>query len=281
MTDKKMFYFKMVPQRLLEAHTLLDNLDRGLLVEIIKYHPKDCFLSVDYLTEVVLVCGEKAFYRSVYKLQMLGLIGFKRGDRKSEDRRQSNRYWFIEDPSLWRLPKDLANKVKADYLTLGFGELVFKGKGFPNELGFKITFNLSHPKHQIKRKVRPKKILTGTPVSEDLKPTELEYRKRLENLVRDDFPASGIIANFYKQKDEILVAKEALDGEIGVYEKKYLLELDLRFSGFGKTPEQSIDIVKLLALGADLEIKGLQGQAIADEIKAERKRQRQAQEENS
>lgn len=281
MNEKKMFYFKMVPQRLLEAHTLLDNLDRGLLIEIIKYHPKDCFLSVDYLTEVVLVCGEKAFYRSVYKLQMLGLIGFKRGDRRSKDRRQSNHYWFVDDPSFWRLPKDLANQVKADYLTLGLGELVFKNKGFPNELGFKIAYNVSHPKHQIKRKVRPQKILTGVPVSEDLKPSELDYRKRHENLVREDFPESGIVANFYRQKEEIQIAKIAIDGEIGVFEKKYLLELDSRFSSLSQKPDPSLDLLKLLTLGVDLEIKGVDGQTIADEIKAESKRQRQAREENS
>jgi hypothetical protein len=280
MNEKKMFYFKMVPQRLLEAHTLLDNIDRGLLIEIIKYHPKDCFLPVDYLTEVVLVCGEKAFYRSVYKLQMLGLIGFKRGDRRSKDRRQSNHYWFVDDPSSWRLPKDLANQVKADYSTLGLGELIFKERGFPNELGFKIAFNVSHPKHQIKRKVRPKKNLTGVPVKEDLKPSELEYRKRLENLVRDDFPASGIIANYYRQKEEIQIARVAADGEIGVFEKKYLLELDSRFNNLIQNPEPSPDLLKLLALGVDLEIKGVESKAIAEEIKAESKRQRQAREEN-
>lgn len=276
-----MFYFKMIPQRLFEAHTLLDNFDRGLLVEIIKYHPKDCFLSVDYLTEVVLVCGEKAFYRSVYKLQMLGLIGFKRGDRKSKDRRQSNHYWFVDNPSFWRLPKELSNQLKADYFALGLGELVFKEKGFPNELGFKIAFNVSHPKHQIKRKKRPPKSLTCSRVKEDLKPSELEYRKRTENLVRDDFPASGIIANFYKQKDEIIVARAAADGEIGVYEKKYLLELDSRFNDLSKNPEPSIDLVKLLSLGSDLEIKGVDGETISNEIKAESKRQRQAHDESS
>ncbi|NOT80478.1 MAG: hypothetical protein HOP07_15915 [Bacteriovoracaceae bacterium] len=281
MNDKKMFFFKMIPQRLLEAHTLLDNLDRGLLVEIIKYHPKDCFLSVDYLTEVVLVCGEKAFYRSVYKLQMLGLIGFKRGDRKSKNRRQSNHYWFIDDPSYWRLPKDLANQVKADHLALGGGELVFKEKGFTNELGFKITFNLTHPKHQIKRKERSKKILTGVPVRGNPEPSELEYRKRLENIMRDDFPPTGIIASFYREKDEIIVARVAADDEMGFYEKKYLLELDLIFNDLSKKPELGLDLTKLLNLGVELEAKGLDGKAIADEIKAETKKQRQAQEENS
>lgn len=281
MNEKKMFYFKMVPQRLLEAHTLLDNLDRGLLVEIIKYHPKDCFLSVDYLTEVVLICGEKAFYRSVYKLQMLGLIGFKRGNRKSEDRRQSNRYWFVDDPRFWRLPKDLANQIKADYLTLGGGELVFKDKGFLNELGFKIAFNLSHQKHQIKRKKCPKKVLTGMPVREDLKPSELEYRKRLENLVREDFPASGIISNFYRQKDEIMIAKKAADGEMDFYEKQYFLELDSKFQELSKKPEQSPDVLKLLSLGTDLENKGLDGQEIAEALRSQAKKQRQAHEENT
>lgn len=272
MNEKTQFYFKRLPSKILKAHTLIDNIDRGLLVQFALFHPKPCFLSVDYLTEVVLGCGEKAFYRSVLKLQFLGLIQFKRGSRKAKDRKRPNHYTLVSDPKNWRLPKPLSDEIKADYAKLAGGELVYEKEQFPNELGFKIAFNKIYPKYAIKFKHALADETERVPVRAEIAPNDLPWFDRLDILTSEHCTPSRVVADFYKNKDEILKLKVA--GAInGVYERKYLTTLEGEFVKISNAPPTE-NVLRLLSLGIDLENRGMTGVEIGEAIKTEAKNQR-------
>lgn len=267
MDNKAKFLFNRIPTRLLRAHTLIDNIDRGLLEQIASWYPNDCFYSVNYLTEVVLCCGEKAFYRSVYKLRMLGLIEFKRGNRK-----KPNRYTFVSDPSYWKLPKPLSEAVKADHVALGFGELSCKFEPFPNELGFKIAFNSAHPKHKIKMKEKYYEVMDNIFQKENLSMIERGWFDKYDILKSVHITNSRIISDFYKYKNEFLKL-EIEDNGLGDFEKKYLFELKSRFQFLSLNPDCE-DTLNLLKLGNKLENDGINAEEIQSEIRAEARRQR-------
>jgi hypothetical protein len=267
MKAKTNYLFDRIPNRLMKAHTLLDNIDRGLLGQIISWHPNSCIYSVDYLTEIVLVCGEKAFYRSVYKLQMLGLIEFKRGHWKAKKRRNSNQYTFVCDPSLWRLPKPLSDLIKADHEKLGLGELIYKNPPYANELGFKLAFNSTYPKYQIKIKAE-------APKEEILSPTEQAWAGRLDLLTSIHSTPAKVIADFYKFKSEIL--KLSLENcGFGKYEQKFFEELKKKFDSLVSNSIDE-DTFALLNLGNKLDNDGNNADEIQNAIRSESKRQRQA-----
>ncbi|MBK7962248.1 MAG: hypothetical protein IPK04_14345 [Bdellovibrionales bacterium] len=56
--NKLAFIFTPIPFVLLRAYDLLTKNDRDLLVQIASFGPNGCFLSVDKITEKILVCGE-------------------------------------------------------------------------------------------------------------------------------------------------------------------------------------------------------------------------------
>ncbi len=280
MEEKSKFYFKRLPSKILNADTLLDNNDRGLLAKIANFYPNPCFLSVDYLTEVILGCGEKSFYRSVYKLQFLGLIVFQRGKKTRPNRKFPNTYTFVNNPSLWRLPKPLSDEIAADYAKLGFGELILKNEQFLDELDFKTQFNKSFPKHQIKIKSTTSEI-TGeiqktkdTFVVENLTPEQRQYFDWLDFLNSPHIGETKIIADYYKQKNKIENTKLKNQAEVDAYEKKYLARLEAMFFEVSNNPK-NIMARTLSNLATNLEAKGLTGDEISVELKAEAKKIRQ------
>lgn len=254
MEEKSKFYFTKLPSRLLKAHTLLDHVDRGLLQQVAVYHPNPCFLPVDYLTSVVLGCGEKAFYRAVYKLKMLGLIQFEKGRRKSKGRNRPNLYTFNADPSLWRLPKPLSDEIRGDYQKLGLGELEYKNEPFKHEFAFKIYFNSSYPKHRIETKNRSVSDLTGTPVRKEIKPEDLPWFERLNKLNEENPMPLKIIADYYRYQFSIK-SLGTLGEVIGFNERKFLLELKDRYMQITASPP-SESIAKLVQQIEDLEKNG-------------------------
>lgn len=267
MDNKAKFLFNRIPTRLLRAHTLLDNIDRGLLEQIASWYPNDCFYSVNYLTEVVLGCGEKAFYRSIYKLRMLGLIEFKRGNRK-----KPNHYIFVADPSCWKLPTPLSQLIQTDHIALGFGKLVYGHEPFPNELGFKLAFNSSYPKHKIKLKISSTEAKDISPRKEDLNPIDREWFNRYDILISEHITNSKIIADYFKYKNELLKINIE-DNGLSDFQKKYLLELKDKFDQLSKSPDCT-DTLNLLKLANELDNDGNNAEEIYFKIRAEAKRQR-------
>jgi len=253
MEGKTKFYFTKIPTRLLRAHTLLDHIDRGLLEQIASYHPNPCFLPVDYLTSVVLGCGEKAFYRAVLKLQLLGLIEFEKNGKRSPRRKRPNHYTFNADPSLWRLPLTLSDEIKADYTRLGQGELVYKDAPFNHEFGFKLYFNKKYPKYQIKAKNRSVSSLTGTPVREEIDPKDQPWYERFNEIINQELSPLRILSDFYKHKMEIQSLE--LGGFAGLNQKKYLVELKDKYMQLTVNPPTEA-AAKLVAIAENLEKNG-------------------------
>lgn len=280
MDEKAKFYFKRVPSKILNADTLLDNNDRGLLLKIINFYPNPCFLSVNYLTEVVLSCGEKSFYRSVYKLQHLGLIIFQRGKKERPNRKFPNTYTFVNNPYLWRLPKPLSDEIRADYAKLGFGELAFKNEPFADEMDFKISFNHSYPKHQIKIKnPEPenngqKENLTDASVRDVLSLEERQFFDWLDFLFSPHIGETKIIADYYKHQTKIENIKLKNQTEVGIYERQYFTKLEAMFFEIRNNTKNDM-VQALLNLATTLESKGIDGDQISTELKAEAKRIRQ------
>lgn len=254
MKDSAKYYFTRLPMRLLRAHTLLDHVDRGLLLQIASYHPNPCFLPVDYLTSVVLGCGEKSFYRAVYKLKTLGLIEFERNGKRSHWRKRPNFYTFNADPSLWRLPQALSDEIKADYAKLGHGELVYKNAPFVHEYGFKLYFNKKYPKYQIQAKNRSVSKLTGTPVRAEIDPTDQPWHERFSEITKQDLPPERILTDFYKHK--IAIQSLATLGEVmGMNQRNYLIELRDRYMQVTVNPPTE-EAKKVLELADKLEKNG-------------------------
>lgn len=254
MEDKAKFYFTKLPVRLLRAHTLLDHVDRGLLTQIASYHPNPCFLPVDYLTSVVLGCGEKSFYRAVYKLDLLGLICFEKNGKRSPTRKNPNHYTFNADPSLWRLPRPLSDEIKADYAKLGHGELVYKTDPFIHEFGFKLYFNKKYPKYQVQAKNRSVSNLTGTPVRGEIDPADLPWFERFNEIKNQELTPERILTDYYKNKLNIQ-SLSTLGELIGFNQRKYLIELKDRFMQVMVNPPTEA-AAKLAALVEGLEKNG-------------------------
>lgn len=277
MEDKAKFYFKRVPSKILKADNLLDNTDRGLLVRISLFHPNPCFLSVNYLTEKVLGCGEKAFYRSVLKLQFLGLIEFKRGKRARPNRKNPNTYTLIDDPTQWRLPQPLADEIKVDFAKLGFGDLIFKKDPFPNELGFKIAFNKTHPSYLIKIKSEVDNVAEEEApkisIRETLSATEQRFFDLLDLLDSPHITNSKIIGDYFKNKNKIEMNRSKTNTDFGVFESKYYLHLEEKF--FEASNDTKDSTRALLNLATNLEAKGVNGEEIQSAIKAEAKKIRE------
>jgi hypothetical protein len=254
MEDKTKFYFTKVPARLLRAHTLLDHIDRGLLAQIASYHPNPCFLPVDYLTSVVLGCGEKAFYRAVFKLDLLGLISFEKNGKRSPTRKRPNHYTFNADPSLWRLPRPLSDEIKADFSKLGQGELVYKNDPFDHEFAFKIYFNKKYPKYQVQAKNRSVSNLTGTPVRCEIDPADLPWFERLNEIKNQELTPERILTDYYKNKLNIQ-SLSTLGELIGFNQRKYLIDLKDRYMQVTVNPPTEA-VAKLVALVEGLEKNG-------------------------
>ena len=258
---KTKYYFNRVPSRLMQQYTLLSSIDRDLLGQIVAWEGNDCFLTVDFLTEVVLVCGEKAFYRSVHKLQMLGLIRFKRGNRK-----RPNRYRFNEDPSHWRLPQPLQSQIAGDYQTLHGEELHFLEKAYPNEHGFKLAFNAAYPKYQLKLGKEPVGEVTGMPVTQDLTPEEKVWDNLLGSLEKH-MPDQRIIREYYRSKCELRQLRIASKEELRSVKNRYLTALERKFDLIQASPPNKL-ILDLLRLGVDLENQGRSGEEIQAAMKS-------------
>lgn len=271
--NKARFFFSRIPKRLLQAHNLLDRNDRELLVQVAAWHPKPCFYSVDYFTETILGIGDKAFYRALYKLSFLGLIQIKKGNRK-----RPNNYIFIDDPSLWRLPKNLADNISNDHEKLGLGTIQFKEKGFINEYGFKVAFNSAFPKYQLKlNKVdnsqSEEKILTDTPVRETLEPAEQGYFDLLKNLTSIHRSEPKIIADYYKNREKITAIKSAPKEEQAPNERNYFLTLEAAFFEISSNPKD--DLVRpLLVFAVNLEACTINDEEIYTAIREETRRLR-------
>ncbi len=271
--DKSRYFYAKIPKRLFQSYNLLNPTDRAVLTQIISWYPNECFYAVNYFTEKVLGVGDKAFYQSVYKLQFLGLIRFKRGNRK-----RPNRYLYVADPRDWRLPKPLCDQIRADQIKLGFEDYKYQHEPFPNEYGFKLAFNKLHPKHAINIQTSEEaNELTNTPVAEaELSEEEKVWFKKYDNLNGVHASPTRTVADYYKYQTIISQAKT--ETSISPYQKKYLLRLQERFFEVNYNPPDEI-VKKILALAIELENKGFNPDDIQEKLLSEAKslRQRQTQ----
>ncbi len=274
MNDKAHFFFSRLPKRLLQSHTLLDRNDRELLTQIIAWHPNDCFYSVDYFTETILGIGDKAFYRSLYKLQFLGLIKIKKGNRK-----RPNHYSFVDDPRLWRLPKELGEAIATDYQKLGLGTLEYQIGNFPNEYGFKLAFNSAYPKYPIKIKEREapqeKQPFDEKAFKENLSPQDKKFYERFYFLNSVHISNPKIIADYYQAKKNIAEAIGKSSTDLAEYERRYYLTLEAKFFEVANNPQDEITR-SLLGFAINLENKSLTNEEIFLEIRNETRRLRES-----
>ena len=268
--DKTKYFYAKIPKRLFQSYGLLNPTDRATLAQIISWHPNECFYAVNYFTEVVLGVGDKAFYQSIYKLQLLGLIRFKRGNRK-----RPNRYLFEPDPRNWRLPKPLSDQIRDDYLKLGFADFKYQHEPFPNEYGFKIVFNKLHPKLAIKIKepTPTGSAVTDMPISTpELSADEMIWYKKYDYLTGIHSSPTKVVADYYKYQSEISKIKNSSSNL--EYEKKYLLLLEEKYFEVRLNPPDEIT-KKILNLATDLESRGLSGEEIQVQLGTEAKVLRQ------
>jgi hypothetical protein len=270
-TDKSRYFYAKIPKRLLQSYSLLNPTDRAVLTQIISWYPNECFYAVNYFTEKILGVGDKAFYQSIYKLQFLGLIRFKRGNRK-----RPNRYLFVADPRDWRLPKPLCDQIRADHLKLGFEDFKCQHEPFPNEYGFKVAFNKIYPKYAIKIQTTEEvSSLTDTSVAEPIISEEDKlWVKKYENIDGVHASATRTVADYYKYQLVIAQAKTKLD--TSPHQKKYLLRLEEKFFEISYSPPDEI-VKKILALATELESKGLSPDDIQEKLLSESKALRQKQ----
>ncbi len=238
--EKRDYYFTSVPSVLIRAYDLLSKNDRDLLIQIISYHPNSCFLTVDKLTEQILVCGEQAFYRSVYKLAHLKLIHFKRGNRS-----KPNHYMFEPDPQKWRLTKSLHEQLASDAKAIKDKDLTFANEPFPNVYGFIASFNLCYPDYKIEV---PKKseIQNPTPVvTDDISVNIQKWFNRMEQMARNT-STFYIIKNYNYFDEQVAAFKAWGKGELTEYsaceaEKRYIKLLVEKFDLISKNPKSEFE----------------------------------------
>ena len=142
-SQKTPYIFRAVPFQLLRCHQLLQKNDRDVLTQILAFGPVGCFYSVDYWTSHILQSGEDGFYRSLYKLELLGLIAIDKGFRG-----RSSLYRWVSDPSRWKLPKELQKRFQDDRLKLKLPPIEF-AEGFEHTAHFYRVFNLKHPRYAV------------------------------------------------------------------------------------------------------------------------------------
>lgn len=264
--EKKDYYFTSVPSVLVRAHDLLSKNDRDLLIQIISYYPNSCFLTVNKLTEQILVCGEKAFYRSVYKLAHLKLIHFKRGNRS-----KPNYYTFEPDPQKWRLTKELHEQLSFDAKAIKEKELIFVNEPFPNAYGFISSFNLCYPDFKIDL---PKRIETETknpePSStEDISVIIQKWFNRMEQMARNT-STFYIIKNYNYFDQQVIQYQAWRQGELVEYsaceaEKRYIKLLIEKFELISKNPKSEFE-QKCFAMMKQLSDDGKAGWEIEGEL---------------
>ncbi len=241
--NKLAFIFTPIPFVLLRAYDLLTKNDRDLLVQIASFGPNGCFFSVDKITEKILVCGEPAFYRSVYKLKHLKLIKFKRGNRK-----MSNRYFFETDPRNWRLTEDLHKKIQEDAGKLGISDLKFNNEPFPNVFGFVTSFNICYPSYKIEnsKKIKNSQENYRQPVVEDDSYLQItKWQNRIEQMERSK-TTFLIIKNYNYFSQNITAYKAWKDGMLNEYsatetEKRYIKALIDKFELIAKNPKSEFE----------------------------------------
>lgn len=241
--NKLAFIFTPIPFVILRAYDLLTKNDRDLLVQIASFGSNGCFFSVNKITERILVCGEPAFYRSVYKLKHLKLIRFQRGNRKIP-----NRYFFESDPQKWRLTEDLSRKIQEDALKLGISDFRFVHEQFPNLIGFITSFNICYPSHKIElsRKIKATQENYRQPVVEEDSYRDItKWQNRIEQMERNK-TTFFIIKNYSYFNQNVASFRAWRDGLLNEYsaseaEKRYIKALIEKFELIAKNPKSEFE----------------------------------------
>ena len=269
------YLFTPVPFVLLRDYNLLNKNDRDLLVQIASFGPNGCFLTVNKLTENVLVCGEKAFYTSVYKLKHLKLIRFRRGNRT-----KSNHYSFEFDATKWRLTEKMSQQLIDDAKKMGIQNFSFEVDPFPNVYGFIVSYNSCYPSHPIEL---PQKNETASvikksdasggnlPSASDMQYLEIQsWLNRLEQMEKNN-SSFYVICNINHFSVAVAEYKAWRSGLLSDYpasetQKRYISKLIEKFELIKRNPKSEFE-EKCFKLMGELSLNGMTGLEIEEALR--------------
>jgi hypothetical protein len=233
---------------------LFSLVERTLITLFASYQKNGCELSREVLKRHC-ECGPYHLERAVKRLEFMGIVAVKRGGKRSYNppRRDTNRYFFQNDPYSWRVTKELQDRIAEETVQLGKAPRTFTHKGYADKKALDYAFGNSVPAYACGKKGRRKLNQARQSVENTAEvpgPTtdETKWISKSQKITADDVRFSYVAREYYRYIDDMKTAGEFSDHGFSSHQLTYFERLYAVFKERRRRPhENDIEIFNKIA----------------------------------